>query len=269
MSADFTLFAVDTPGVLPSEHTFILTSDGSNFNCFGQPRNDGRFVRKASGSSKWAKLIYGPDEGIVDVKPAAGLRVRYDGVCQTAANRILVLTGDGVDARGTKGNVLATLMYGKFGFDVDAYIDSVRTSGAQLAQAGEIAPGDTQAVLDRIALGQLPGAELDLLHADIQEQWNVVLPDISRAQRDIFDPIYCDYQKERTAAFLATAGSVPYEVGVGLNGIAPQLLQSLRKPLGECVARLAEALGSAQFSNMFYFSRDDLKDKLSKLGLVQ
>jgi hypothetical protein len=262
MSAEFTLYARECVpfGGLPSEHTYVGTSDGENFNCFGG-YSDGRAVRKATGSSKWAKLIYGNYEGCGDGQPAAGLRVRYDGVCQIASNRVLVLTGDTVDARGTKGNVLATLLYGKLGFNIEPYIETVQKTADQLMQSnpGEIQPSDVKVVLDRIAFGQTPDAELDLLHADIQEQENITLPEITDDQRNAFRPIYADYQNERKAAFLEVANAVPYGTEIACAGYPKRLVQ----PLAKCVGRLVVAVGPDQFKNMFGVTPDTLAGKFA------
>lgn len=263
MSAQFTLCAIDcgTFGGLPSEHTYIGTSDNQNFNCFGR-NSGGRTVRTSTGSSKWASLIYGAYQGCGDDQPAVGLRVRYDGVCQNACNRLLVLTGDAIDARATKGNVLATLMYGVFGFNIDKYVAAVKSAGAQLLQSnpGEIQPSDIQTVLNRIALGQSPDAELDILHADIPEQEGLpALPPITDAQRAAFRPIYSDYQSERQAAFLATASKVPYGTQIAYKELPLALVQ----PLEKCVERLIEAVGPAQFASMFGITPDALKAKLA------
>ena len=265
MSAEFTLYARGCIpfGGLPSEHTYLTTSDGENFNCFGG-NSDGRIVRTATGSSKWAKLVYGNTEGLGDDQPAAGLRVRYDGVCQNASSRILVLTGDTVDARQTKGNVLAVLLYGKFGFNIEQFIQTVKTTGAQLlgSDPSEIQQSDVDAVLKRIEFGQTPDAELDILHIDIQEQEGVTLPDITDAQRAAFRPIYAHYQSERKAAFLDVANTVTYGTEIACGAYPNKLIQ----PLGRCVQRLVEAVGPQGFSDMFGVTPEKLAGAFAGFG---
>src|SRR5580658_7951616 len=106
MNVEFTLYARPTPSNagIPFEHTYVLTP-AHNFNCFGAGRgsDQSRIIRKGYGSEKWASLIYGPNEGWIDSGLQAGLSIRYDGVCQNAANRILVLTGDEMDCREVQG----------------------------------------------------------------------------------------------------------------------------------------------------------------------
>jgi hypothetical protein len=259
MITTFSLSAVDT-GVyvgLSSEHTYVLSGDGHVWNCFGR-YDGGRLIRTAKGSSKWASLIYGPNERRGDDQAAAGLRVRYDGVCQNAANRILVLTGDNIDARETKGNVLATLMYGKFGLNLDRYVESVKSTGAQLLKTdpGEINDADIQTVLNRINQGLTPDAELDILHVDMKEQFSEPLPDITDAQRTIFRPIYGDYQNDRIAAFNATPKQYGEEIAQN------KLLQSLIGPWTKCVERLITALGPEQFKDMLGVDPAAAKGKL-------
>lgn len=253
MNVEFTLYARPSGsiGAIPLEHTYIVSADGHNWNCFGAGKgsDQSRIVRKVNGSSKWASLIYGPDEGPIDSTPAAGLRVRYDGVCQNAANRILVLAGDDIDARGTQGNAFATLMYGKFGFNIPQYIETVKSTGAKLltTNPGEITPSDIQAVLDRINRGITPDAELAILHADAEEQLGTSLLDITDAQANAFRPIYGDYQNDRSAAF-ATAAS---KANVGDQIAYGPLKSNLAAPWAKCVDRLVTTIGPDQFKMMF------------------
>jgi hypothetical protein len=252
MKATFKLYAVSCIpfGGLDSEHTFII-SEGHNFNCFGRGAEsipESRVVCETTASAKWAERIYGEFEGSQDqTKPAAGVRVRYDGVCQNAANRLLVLGGDGVDARQTKGNVLATLLYGKFGFNIDKFLEVVTRSGNELVQTGEIDASDVAAVIQRIKSGLLPDAELEILHADIPEQLNLpkALPELTDNQRALFRPIYADYQQDRLAAFDAT----PKEYG---EEIAWKKYPTMLVPaLTKCMLRLQKELSRTDFEQMF------------------
>jgi hypothetical protein len=259
MNNDFSLYAIFTGDVdsLATEHTFVLSSDNHNWNCFGRGADvkaQARLVRTGSASSKWASAIYGKNEGS-DVGAAAGLQIRYDGVCQNAANRILVLAG--IDARGTQGNAIATLMYGKFGFNIDQYIQTVKDTGATMIQAGEITAAEVQNVLNRIDQGQTTDAELDILHADIAEQWSLTLPDLTDAQRAAFRPIYSDYQADRKAAFLTTSGKVPSGTEIAFG----PLKDSLVGPWTKCVDRLVAAIPGDDFKKMFGVDASVAKQK--------
>jgi len=264
MSEIFTLYAVYTGSVggVPTEHTYVLSDDGHTWNCFGRYA-DGRLIRSASASSKWAGLIYGSNEKNEDQDAlAAGIRVRYHGVCQNAANRILVLAGDVVDARGSEGNAFATLMFGKYGFNIQQYMDTVKSTGQQLLQSnpGEINPSDIQIILDRITTGQSPDAELDILHADLKIEEHTNLPDLTDAQRNAFRPIYSDYQVQRAAAFLAVSNKYP--PGPGVEIATGPLKESLIGPWENCVERLIAAVGLDQFKMMFGLTPDLVKQVL-------
>jgi hypothetical protein len=86
------------------------------------------------------------------------MTIRYNGVCQNLANRILALLTDDIDARSTQGNVLATLMYGKYGFGIDQYLASVKSAGAKLLSdgSGEIQQSDTGSFRFAFSLSSKP-----------------------------------------------------------------------------------------------------------------
>lgn len=253
MKTTFTLYAEGCQafGGVPSDHCFVGTDDGHDFNCFGRGTESvsgARPICKGTGSSKWAALFYGTEGGPYDAYTAAGLHVRYDGVCHTAANRVLVLTGDNVDARTAEGNALAILMFGKFGFNLQPYIDSVTSTAQQMLRdsPGEIQPEDLQTVLNRIAYGQTAEAELDILHADVQEQLKKTLPDVTGVLRETFCAIYGDYQRDRSASFLEVAKTVPVGEQIALN----KLPKALAAPWTSFVERLSKEVGADQFKNI-------------------
>ncbi len=177
----------------------------------------------------------------------AGLSIRYDGVCQNAANRILVITGDEIDCREVQGNALAILMYGKFGFNLAKYLDLVKSAGEQLLKTdpGEITEADIDTVLNRITRGMSADDELDILHADVQEQMATHLSSLTDTQRRDFDTIYVDFQTERSAAFAAAS-----KQATGEAAQAP-LRNDLIGPLTKCFSRLVEAVGMDGFQAMF------------------
>ena len=247
----FTLYAdaAGAVGPVPIDHTYVTSSDNHNWNCFGRGAGSGgRVLRSVKASSKWAALIYGQQyEGSQDCGAPAGLAIRHSGVCQNVANRILVLGN--ADASGSFGNALATVMYGKFGFNIPQYIEIVKSTGDQLLKSdpGEITQQDIDTVLGRIAYGQTPDAELDILHADLDVEENKSLPDVTEAQRNAFRPIYSDYQKQRADAFATVdAKSNPSD-----QFAFGALKDALIAPWTQCVTRLITTLGPDQFQAMF------------------
>lgn len=253
MKTEFTLYARPTPSPwaqFPMEHTYVVC-DGHNFNCFGAGKgsDQSREVVKGTASSKWASKVYGNFEGCGDDQLAAGLRVRYNGVCQNASNRILVLAGDKIDARCTKGNLLATLMFGKFGFDFDPYFDRVKNTAQELLQTepDEIGSVEVDNVIKRIEYGLTADAELEIFHADLPEQFDIQqqLPALTDAQREIFRPIYSDYQSDRKRVW----DSIPKQYGEDIAG--KKYPAGLLEPWGKCVELLATTLSKSDFEQMF------------------
>lgn len=264
MNVEFALFAIDTGNAvgLEEEHTY-LSVPGHNFNCFGRNAG-GRLVRSSTGSAAWACAVYGREnEGMENAGAPTGITIRYNGVCQNLANRILALVTDDIDARGTEGNVLATLMYGKYGFGVDQYVASVKSAGATLFSngSGEIKQSDVDTAVNRIAAGQTFDAELDILHVDIPEQENIAaLPPITAEQRALFRPIYSEYQSERAAVFAQVAETAKTTDQIGLGALP----RGLVAPLEKCVESLVAALGVDQFKSMFGVDPVVLKGKFAR-----
>jgi len=261
-NVEFTLYTRPTNVGLPikTSHVFVVSSDGHNWNCFGHGSpdlgdNQSQPILKVGASSKWATAIYGlTSEGDQGAKPAAGMRLNFDGVCHTAANRVLVLAGDNIDTRKTDGDALAILMYGKFGFNLDQYIPLVESTGNALLQSdpNEITKEDISTVLNRINQRLTATCELDILHLDAQEQINTIhpgtiLPDITAAQRTAFCPIYTEYQNERAAVFKTTAASVPPGTQIAFGALRTNLAAPWRK----CSASLVAAIGLDGFQGIF------------------
>lgn len=155
--------------------------------------------------------------------------------------------------------MLATLMYGKYGFGIDQFVASLKSDGAILLSEGseEIQQADIDAAVNRIAAGQTPDAELDILHADIAEQQNITLPPVTDAQRVLFRPIYADYQSDRAAVFAQIATTAQPTDQIAYD----KLPHGLVAPLEKCVEGLVAALGLDQFKTMFGVDPAVLKAK--------
>ncbi len=209
----FSTYAIPTvyPGMVSSktDHVFVCSGDGThNWNCFGRgcelinKSEELRELENASGSinSEWASLIYGSSfEGKTDGSPAAGIKERFNGVCHNAANRILVLAGDEVDVRAAFGSAFVTLVYGKFGYDIDAYVENVSNTAKTL----KITDDEIEAVVKRITRGKSPEDEFDILKNDLDEHFGMHLSSLSDEERSKFDRIYGKFQGERVAAYTA------------------------------------------------------------------
>jgi hypothetical protein len=113
-------------------------------------------------------------------------------------------------------------------------------------------------VIRRIEYGQTPDAELDILHADMQEQEGITLPEVTDEHREKFRPIYSDYQNERKAVFLELANTVPY----GKEIAQQRYPQALAGALVKCITRLAAAVGEQGFNDMFGVSPQTLAGRL-------
>lgn len=148
------------------DHVYAISENNNNWNCFGGGREEAtpeNEIGHTLGCAKWMELVYGvANEGKSgrgeNAHPAAGVWNLYSGVCHNAANRLLVLANDNKDVWRANGNGFVTVLFGKYGFEVDAFIASVENSAKQLGVPAE----EIANVVDRIRKGQTPEAELEV-----------------------------------------------------------------------------------------------------------
>jgi hypothetical protein len=152
------------------DHVCVASSDGGSWPCWGRSlqnfiddKADYREVARGLAFTKWANLIVGDDGN-------AGLTIHVTGKCHNQANRILALAG--TDVRTAGADAMIMFFFGKYGFDVPAYIERVKSAATKLKRE---AP-DT------------------LLDADINE----VIAYINRAQQDELE-ILEEYFKQAIA----------------------------------------------------------------------
>ena len=249
---DFSGYGGLPPGITVS-HTFVA-SPSHNWNCFGTGKEAIATAKvlpsgAGSGYEQWAGYIYGPYDGKGGDCPAAGLHVQYDGVCHNAANRILVLAG--VDVSEATGNALVILMYGKYGFNIAQYVQSVRDAAQKVnADAGTtiITPDEINGVLTRITgdpTGEFEILERDVLLSHFEDR--LKLHGLTTDQLNKLRQIYGEFQEERLEIFNATEER---HHGI-VSNIQADYAANMKAPLEQCLDKMLQTLGEVQFSRIF------------------
>lgn len=177
----------------PVDHVFVVTSE-HNWPCFGRGGKEipnSHVVAKGFGYAKWAEYINGPDP----IHPT-GLINKVTGVCHNVANRLLVLAN--ADVSDAFGNEIVTLMYGKYGFYVDQYVERVKATAARVNEEipGAITQNDIDSVVNRITNDI--GDELESLVEDIEARSGI---EISAAKKQGLGIIYTEFHKRREEVF--------------------------------------------------------------------
>ncbi len=146
-------------------HTFVVCDDDRryNWNCWGDGEEavDQSDVKplgnyKGEGYAAWVSLLYGSKEGERNpTDKVMGLRIRVDGVCQNASNRILALSGRDMSVSEAPANAAVLLMYGKFGFGIESFIQDVRSAAEQINQKenSSILAEEIEAVIATLCAG--------------------------------------------------------------------------------------------------------------------
>lgn len=255
----FKVYAIPTPYDMTNlagqklDHVFVVSSDGKDWNCFGRGKNhendaETRPIAEGFGHVRWASLIYGQEyEGLMTPNPAAGLYERYNGVCHNVANRILVLTGDDIDVRDAHGNELVTLLYGKFGFNIDEYVKRIKDAAAQVNSEvpGSLSEEDIESVLTRVKHGQSPDEEIEMLREDLEARLGNHIAEFDSDKKTSFTEIYVNLQKKRQEAFENAAR--------GGQGVDTRMVIAgqLKPVIVNCLNSLDDLLGRDQYLSIF------------------
>ncbi len=206
----FTSYGIPSPGYAPAQfgvldHTFVVSSTSNqitnqsqvldNWNCWGRGKDaigqGAQQLSQGTALAQWANIIYGNDGA-----HPTGLIEKVEGVCQNAANRVLVLAG--VDVSAANANMYVILLYGKYGFHISDFVNNVKTAAAQVnaSQPGAISDSDLQTVLNRIA--DDPEDELGTL----EKHFLSSLPNsLTSAQQSDLLAAYKNFQAQREATF--------------------------------------------------------------------
>jgi hypothetical protein len=102
----FALPTIVPPGV---DHTYVLSSEGHAWGCFGR-WHGGRKICQGPGDADTAECLSQPES-------KAGVEYGVTGVCHQAANRILLSAG--ITVSRARGYRISAFLYGTYGRDPD------------------------------------------------------------------------------------------------------------------------------------------------------
>lgn len=120
---NITRYAVKVGGFVPfADHTYVKSSDGSVWPCFGSS-DGGRKICSGTGDSDTCNKLAGSDSH-------AEISYGKTGVCHQAANRILIPTGQTVNPAW--GYSASTALYGVYGTDAKEFFKRHNITTMQL-----------------------------------------------------------------------------------------------------------------------------------------
>jgi hypothetical protein len=230
---------------LTFEHTFVTGNPAYDWNCFGGGREQvsdpkTREICRVKGNAAWVEKVYGP------TRPShpMGLTERVDCVCHSVANRILAMANADQDVAAAKGDLVAVMMYGKYGFQLDSFISQCVTAAGALnqQQAGCVSQPDIDALAARIKNEEEDEAET------LKRQFTETLtnrpsftPDEAQKIMASYESFHDKRQEIFTKQFKQDAA----------NDFQGQFASELKGALIECLASLSIALGADRFSAIF------------------
>jgi hypothetical protein len=223
------------------DHVFVTSSLRNNWNCFGGGIEEAcreHEIASSQGYVEWASLVYNPEkEGRVgrnpDAYPAAEVTELFNGVCQNAANRVLAFTENNIDVRKANASALVTLLYGKYGFGIEDFIERVKSTAARLSVSGEV----LAKILQRISQGQSADAELDIFKSVYAQKLGRSFPEIPAEQWVQLVQTHSAFQLRRVDEFSRLAQAKPGQ------DLRMDLVEALKPDLKNYYGKLESVLG--------------------------
>jgi hypothetical protein len=134
-------------------HTFVFAAPDHDWNCYGEGKErignpPTRELCRVPGNAAWIDKVYGGSRSGTPM----GLCNKVDSVCHNLSNRILAMAGTDQDVSDAEGDLFAVLVYGKYGYQLDSFIDQCKAAAAQLnaQQPGCVPQADLDALAARV-----------------------------------------------------------------------------------------------------------------------
>ena len=154
----------------------------------------------------------------------------------------MAFTVDNIDVRKAQANALVTLLYGKYGFDIDAFIDKVKATASSLG----VSEDELSAILTRLAHGQSADAELEILKSVYVQKSGTPFPVIPAEQWSRVVNAHSTFQARRAEEFNRIAQAKPGQ------DIRMELVEALKPDLASYYAALvvSKTKSDGYFSDM-------------------
>ena len=143
-------------------------------------------------------------------------------------------------------------MYGKYGFNIEQYVQSVKNAAQKVnTDAGTtiITPDEINVVLQRITgdpTGEIEILEKDVLRSHFEDQ--LKLHDLTKDQLNKLRQIYGEFQAERLNIFNATEEQ---HHGI-VSNIQEDYAANMKKALSPCLNQIMEVLGQERYMKIFH-----------------
>jgi hypothetical protein len=226
------------------DHVSVSTDDGADWGCFGRSaadlRNaqDCRAVAVGEGYRSWAEQIQSNDNG--------GLELHKTGKCHNLANRLLAVTGTDVRTAGTDAAIM--FVFGKYGFNIQAFISRLRAGAAAVNNLAPntISESDIETVISKV--NQAKFDELQI----IEEYFRNALPSqqltLTTSEQDNVAAIYSQY----------------FDTRESLQGDPSTYFDRLKPVAIEALIKVRALLGENRFQIIFKAAPHILLDSLGQ-----
>lgn len=233
-------WAIPAQAVNAWDHTYVVSSLGLRWGCFGRDRG-GRLIRGAAGSTPLADCLSKPNS-------QAGISYLRTGVCHQAANRILHAAGQ-LTVAGCNGYAVSTFMFRVYGLGAWPQLAACAQGQTVVKSTGTGGPDRN----DSVRLAKYDQA-ISRVHAEAADEESIRLGELSALiestlgrplDKQTFDALATIQMKlQRAQSDLVQA------LDRGLLG-PEQYLEAVNTALRKAMADSRDLLGRDRFSTIF------------------
>ncbi len=238
---------------IPRDHVFVVSDQGHDWRCFGRGKAHiakARLLTTTQGSAEWINALNGADG-----EHATGLVNQVSGVCHNVANRLLLVAdADVADARG-KG--LATLAFGRYGFELEDFAQRIADTAKQIETVS-----DAQLEKALCKLNAHLNDELADLAEDLMNQFNLNTSSLPCSTLGKVRDLYGSFHDTRRECYLEASQAEPEYT----NNTDVRYLKRLEPELHNFLYELKTCLGDSAYTRIIPVLPEQAGDYLKGLS---
>lgn len=242
---------------IPRDHVFVVSDQGHDWGCFGRGKNhipESHLLTTAQGCAEWINALNGTNG-----KYPTTLVNQVSGVCHNVANRLLLVAD--ADVSDARGNGLATLAFGKYGFELDDFAQRITDTAKQIETVS-----DDQVENALCKLKAHLNDELTDLAEDLMGLFDLHTSELPLTTLDKIRDLYRSFHDTRRNCYLKASTAEPEYILTNGYKTDVRYLRRLEPELRNFLYQLETRLGNAIYTRAIPFLPEEASDYLKGLS---